>query len=224
MIRSTLLTAAAAVAIAGSANAASVTIDSFDTTNFQVLGAPTLGTPAQNPATTSGATADAIGGIRTLTNERTDPAGTANAFGRQVSTVISGGIAAVSLGASTEGTALISWDAGGADLVDGTNDRITLDVISADLSVNFTLSIGGVSVTESVGSSGPGTLAFNFSDFAGVDLTNVSTISLLVSGQTSFDTEFDLIQAVGEVPLPAAGLLAIAGLGALGATRARRKS
>lgn len=222
MIRSTLLAAAAAVAFSGAASAATVVIDTFDVTNFQVVGAPTLGNNPQNPATTSGPTPEAIGGIRTITNTRTAPAGLTNAFGQQVQSTVTSGKASVSLGAATQGFSVFSWNAGGADLVDGTNDRITLEVLSTDQNVTFTLNLGGVSVSQTALAAG--TLTFAFADFGAADLTNVGAISLLIEGPTSFDTEFDLIQAVGAVPLPAGGLLALAGLGALGAVRARRKA
>lgn len=224
MIRSTLLTSAVALLVATAASAAPVTIDSFANTNFQVVGAPSLGNNPQNPATTSGPTTDAIGGTRTITNTRTAPGGTANAFGKQVQSVVTGGVASVSLGALTGGFSVFSWDAGGSDLVDGTNDRIEINVIDADQDgVTYTLNIGGVDVSRTASTAG-GVLSFGFSDFGGVDMTNVSAISLTIAGPIAFDTNFDLLQAVGTVPLPAAGFLTLGGLAALGAARARRKS
>ena len=64
-------------------HAATVTIDDFDTTGFQAVGAPSASTPSLNPSTSVFATADAIGGVRTITVERTSPMGTTNSFGQQ---------------------------------------------------------------------------------------------------------------------------------------------
>ena len=93
------LSVACFAASAIASQAAPVVIDDFNTTGFQVVGAPTLGGTPTNPATTSGPTADAIGGVRTITATRTFPAGTSNAFGQQVQAVVTDGEADVSLGA-----------------------------------------------------------------------------------------------------------------------------
>lgn len=228
-MKTILASAALGMALTGAANAATVNIDNFDTTVFQVVGAPTLGASPQNPATTVGPTSDAIGGTRRLTATRTTPAGTANAFGQQVTMVVSDGDAKVGLGRGTEGFAEFIWEAGGADLVDGTNNAIFLDVSSADLSgITYTFDIDGISVAQEA--NGAGTLEFLFSDFAGVDLENVSALSLLISGPESFDTTFDSVRAgvsnatPSPVPLPAAGFLLLGGMGALGGMRRLKRA
>lgn len=208
------------------ASAATVTIDDFNNTVFQVVGAPSLINPT-NPATISGPTADAIGGVRTITNTRTSPAGTANAFGSQVQAVVTGGNASVSLGASTEGFSVFSWNAGGADLMDGTNSLLSLDVIDSDLLVSFTFRINGVTGLTKTTPGGPNALTFDFSDFGGVDFSSVGAISLLIEGPTSFDVTFDNVLAIGApvsaVPVPAALPLFGTGLAIMGFVGWRRK-
>lgn len=217
------LLAASMAVMSTAATAASIVIDSFDNTNFQVVGAPTLGTVPVNPATTSGPTSDAIGGVRTITNTRTLPGGTGNAFGQQVQTIVTGGNATVSLGAGTEGFSVFSWNAGGVDLTDGgLNTRIELTVLDADLATNFAISVGGQMSSQTT--SAAGILAFEFADYVGVDFSNVGAIDLTVSGLESFDTTFDLVQAVSSpstVPLPAGLPLLLAALGTLGWMRQR---
>lgn len=226
MIRKCLLAAAVASASAVSAHAATIIIDDFDTTNVQVVGAPTFGTPSQNPATTSGPTTDAIGGFRTITAERTGRLGTGDAFGQQVQAVVTGGSAFVSLGSGIAGSVIFSWDPGSVDLVDGTNDSIAFDVLDADLRGNtFTFSVNGGSVTQTA--NGPGLVSFDFADYEGVDFSDVSTLSLFVSGPASFDVGFDNIRAqagpISAVPLPAGGLLLLSGLGGIAAINRRKK-
>lgn len=229
MVKSIFCAAIAGLIAVSSANAAVVTIDDFDTTNFQVVGAPSFGNSPMNPVTASGLTVDAIGLARTITNTRTNPTGVANAFGRQVQTVVTGGQASVSLGADTQGVSEFFWNAAGADLVDGTNDRVLIDVIDTDQTgISFSLAFNGVSITRFA--NGPSELNFNFSDFVGVDFTSVGAISLAVSGPTAFDTSFDNVRAAGNltttpmapVPVPASLPLMVVGLAGLLAMRKTR--
>lgn len=177
--------------------AAPVSLDNFDTTRFQIIGAPSNGSPSNNPAVSSGATGDAIGGMRTITNTRTAPSGTADAVGQQVLSTVTNGTATVALGANTEGFSVFSYNAGGADLVDGTNNALTIEVLAADLSgVDYTFTIDGASSTKTA--FGASILQFPFADFPGTDFTSVTNITLSVTGPPSFDTAFDTLQATLE--------------------------
>ncbi|MEP4196109.1 MAG: VPLPA-CTERM sorting domain-containing protein [Aliishimia sp.] len=209
---------------ASATNAATINIDNFDTTGFQFAVAPTSGASPLNPATTSSPTPDAIGGARRITVERLTPAGTGNAFGQQVQAIVLGGTAAVGMGAGVTGTALFEWSPLGADLVDGTNSAIFIDILSGDTSIDYTLDINGTSVSKAGVSAG--TLEFSFADFSGISLTNVSAISLLLSGPSKFDAEFDNIRAgigtqTSAVPLPAGLPLLLLGIGSFAALRRR---
>ena len=207
-------------------SAASITIDDFATTSAQIVSAPTLSTTPVNPNTSVFLAGSAIGGTRTITATRSTPSGTANAFGQQVQVIVSAGEASVSLGAHVEGSALFAWDAGGADLFDGTNDRVEINVVSADMAgVSYTLNLGGVSVSRSAATTG-GVLSYAFADFGGVNFNDVTAISLLIEGPTAFETKFDLVQATGgqvsPVPLPASVPLLLVALGTLGVAARKR--
>ncbi|MEC9312350.1 MAG: VPLPA-CTERM sorting domain-containing protein [Pseudomonadota bacterium] len=224
MFRQTFAGLVVASALTLPAAAATITLDSFDFTNYQAVGAPSLGAIPENPATSTQAAADAIGGSRTITAVRTVPSGTTDAFGRQVQAVVTGGSATVSVAAGVQGYVMFDYNATSVDLTDGgTNGWIDLSVISADLAVTYTVTIDGVSATK-VGATGS-TVSWAFSEFSTVDFTQVGAISLTVTGPASFDTEFDdfLVRGqVGVVPLPASGLMLLAAAGGLALARRRR--
>lgn len=218
--------AEALLALPAMAWAAPITIDSFESTGFQVLSAPSLGGSPTNPTTDTLATTDAIGGQRTITNTRLSPTGTANAFGAQVQTVVTTGFASVDLGSNTAGTSSFSWDAGGANLVAGINNGLFVDVLSTNQpGVTFTFTIGGQGVTRTA--NGMGRLDFAFVDFMGVDFTNVGAIALTIGGPAAFSTDFDNVRADANrllpnpspVPLPAGLPFLLAGLCGLGLLR-----
>lgn len=227
MIRSTFLAAIAVTSTLGVAGAAPVTIDTFQTA--QSTAAPNDTTPFENPVSVTGAAPEAIGGQRTVSALRLTPDDNNSITGQQVEAIVTPGLAGVSTGFATTGYGVFLWGGASplnADLVDGTNEWIDITVLSADQSdISYTLGLDGVQVLKMA--SAAGTLRFNFSEFGGVDATNISTISLLVNGPESFDTTFSFIGADGPVtsgvvPLPAGGLLALGGMGALGALRTRR--
>ena len=123
----------------------------------------------------------------------------------------------------------VDYALGGVDLTDGgTNDTILIGINSIDLSALFTASVNGVS--GSAGVSAQGNLNFLFSDFAGVDFSNVTSLSFTVdsNGVDDGDSSFtfigidDLQPNVSSVPLPAGALLLGTALFGLGF--ARRKS
>ena len=199
--------------------AATVSIDSFGSDLFVI--APSGGSEA---STNSVADASAFGGTRTIAAERLSPTGSTNparnVFAYSDSFDGTGG---VSVGTGTTGIASFSWSAAATDLTDlGSNDGIRLGIVSVDSLVNFALTLNGITVSKATSSAGD--LDFLFTDFAALDATSISTVSLELSGDPAFDASFSFIEAtnVSAVPLPAGGLLLLGGLGALGFTRRKR--
>ena len=207
-----IMSAVALAPVAGSA--ATVAIDSFDTAQL-AIDPGGVGFTDSNTV----AAGEAVGGQRTVTAD-----GNGTLFPVSTTSInVANGSATVSNSSGVTGTGLFQWNvASGIDFTDGgTNSFFVLDVVAVDLNVQFDLTIDGATVT-SVASASAGTVLFDFADFAGADLTSASAISLLVSGPTSFDAEFDFIGAAA-VPLPAGGLL----LGSIllgGGFAARRKA
>ena len=199
---------AAAATFALPAAAATVSIDSFGTN--QIVQAPGLTNTNPNSNTTSDT--GAIGGERTIYVER--ESGPLNITG-----AVFGGSATVSTDSLTQGFAIFSWMPTAADLLDTSNDRVRIGVSSYDVDTVYDLAVNGTSVQRNVTSVG--NLDFMFSEFSGVEFSNVNSISLTISGPAGFDTTFEFIEAT-TVPLPAGGLLLIGGLGALGAARRRK--
>ena len=209
----------AALALAAStaaAWAAPVYIDRFD--GSQTVSNPGFG--GFNP-TDSGLFPNVIGaGSRDLT-----VAGNGSGFPEVTTISVNGGTASITNGASTTGTALFEWDGLGTDLTDGgTNKYIELSILTADLNVDYTLTINGTSVTKALSSGTvlPSRLIWDFTEFGTTDLSNVGAMSLFVSGPQSFDASFDFIAAT--VPLPGGAALAFGALGSLMVLRRRKRA
>lgn len=212
---SILLTTAAIMAASSGAFAATVTIDNFSTDQS----IETVTTGVEVSGTVSPASG-AIGGSRTVK-------AIGNVIGsRNTEADVAAGSAAISNGSGITGIVTFLWDAGGADLTDGfANTGIDLSILSTDLSVIYKIGVNGFEVSKTI--SSPGTTTFGFSEFVGVDFTNVGSISLVVSGPASFDSEFDLLAATppaATVPLPGGLGLAVGGFAALGLLRRRRSA
>ncbi len=219
---------AAALLMSSAVTAGTVVINNFSTTSQNVFAPATTG--ASETTTNTAVAPEAIGGQRTVTSTRTAPTG-GNAGGKQIQAEIGSGSASISAGLGTEGSVEFEWsNLNGANLFDGTNSGIDIDVTAADFAtISYQLSINGFSVTQSPALFGS-TLRYSFADFSGVDFTNVNDISLFVTGPAAFDTSFSSISATAgsstqtpAVPLPAAGWLMLAGLGAFGTLQSRKK-
>lgn len=211
---------AASLFLSGVAEAATVTIDTF--TTRQSVTAPFAGASSVSSAI---AAAEAIGGQRKITAVRTTPAAATAQTARTNVTAVGDGEALVSLAAQTHGYSVFEWSLGlPYDLIDGTNNRIDLAVLDADLpGISLTLSLDAVSVTKAV--AGTGTLSFLFSEFAGANAGAVDKILLRVNGPLDFDFAMGPIVATGDtpvVPLPATGLLLAGAMGGVAALRRRR--
>ena len=222
------LTAALFLGSVGTAgSAATVMIDEFSGVS-QIVTAPSLTPPNSNPDFQFAAAPTALGGQRGIGASRTSPTGTDIGPGLITLGFSDGGVGGVSNAPGANGFATFFWDGGGADLVDGTNTRITIDVAQVTAPTGptlatFALEIGGVSVSRLV--SGAGQIEFGFDEFGGADFTSIGSVMLLVTGVSGFGTTFDNVQAVGSpapVPLPAAGLLLLGSIGALFGLRRRR--
>lgn len=115
-----------------------------------------------------------------------------------------------------------------ADLSDYT--QFSIDLLSYDQAnsmSDFTISANGTEVNRQIGEDDIGTLTFDFSSFGGVDFSNISSLALLFDAENAraVDIAFDNFGVNGgpaPVPLPAAGLLLVGGLGALGAVKRRK--
>ncbi len=126
------------------------------------------------------------------------------------------------------GTGEVSWALMGANLSSYTGFEI--DLVRYDLNnatTDLTLSVDGSSaMSRLLSASAVGTLAFNFSEFAGANFGSINNIVLTLDNSTlpSVDLALDDFRAVGElmpVPLPAGGLLLVTGLLGLGVLRRR---
>ncbi len=223
---SVILMAAGVSLAATSSHAANVTIDDF-AGPLQTVVAPNPVTAANPDSTPGTASGSVVGLSRFIGAFRTSAAGSTIGFSN-------GSFAGVANSADADGFSQFVWlPLSPINLVDGTNDRLSLDVlgvtapagvpVSATYAFTVTDSFG-MDATLSQAVSGPTTLDFSFAPFAGVDFTSVSNITLLVTGAPGFGTTFDNVRATGPavVPLPAGGLLLLSGLVGVGLMRRRR--
>ena len=178
---------------AGSAQA--LVIDNFDDATPQIVSAP-------NPGDTV-STANAIGGARTISNTKSGPLG--------VTSAVLGGFFSQSASALTSGTSTITWDAngaglGGVDLTDGlVGNWFAFDIQSIDQGqIDFILGVrdtNGNSDSYTLSAAAAGRQTVAFSNFAGVDFTQVDLVSLEVQGSAAADLTLDLLQTRGNRPL-----------------------
>jgi hypothetical protein len=109
-----------------------------------------------------------------------------------------------------------------------TTGGIGLEVISADLGIELTVTATSASDTVSVpftiptAVSTPQFVVFNFSEFAGVDFTQLTALSISVTGPTASDASIRTFSVVVPSNVPGTpepgtilGILAVAGAGAL---------
>ncbi len=237
----TLITVSAIVLMTSfGAQAAPITIDSFDTASHNA-DAPIGPIPSSSEVAGGGI----LGGYRDI---EVDAQTASPSFFETSAEANGGGTLQFENGVGVHGKATFTWDGndnplavdttglGGVDLTDGgTNNAFGLDIILIDqpgLEIMFTVwSTSGVSTfTQISGPAGPSTLHFDFSAFTGTaDFTDVGAIQLMLTSSQNdgIDAEIDLLEATNTspVPVPAALPLMAGAIGGLfGLNRLRRRA
>ncbi len=215
-----------ALLFTGAAQAASITIDDFDTGPGEVTSA--------TPGPTNFIAPGAIGGSRTLeilgypTNSDPIPAGIT------LRVAVPPGQEGHSQNAfAPGGRSRTTWDANGGgllslDLTDGgTEDAFLLDIVSIDQGqLDITLNVtsnshGTASLTSS--SLSVGVLKIDYSTFAGFStdiFENVDSIDMVIEAGQATDVTIDSIVTTGTpVPVPAAAWMGMTLLGGMGVVR-----
>ena len=170
------LLALAAMLAAGSAQAAYITtyIDDFDGTSHTVV-------------SSGGATSSAVGTATPTGYARDLTVTSSGAFTYVNVNIGATGNYSHSQGDGITGTSTLHFDLGGVDLTSlgGSNNAFRLLLASVDLPAGIIgLDVDGVSVfTSGISDTADGHyFDFLFSDFLGVDFTNVMDISMIVDG------------------------------------------
>lgn len=222
--------AIAASLVFGLAGAASATlIDDFSTAQPEMV----VGSGQTDFNTASGA--GILGGHRDITisvpSGADDPVSEPRAFVR-----VSGGLLRIANDPNTVSTITVAWDGegyGGAASGLGSAGNLSgiiaviVQVTFADLqsSVEFELkdTSNNVATAFRVIDAGQGNYFLPFSSFTGdpVDLSNLFSVVMRVTGQDAFDINIDLIEG-SPIPEPSTMLLSAAALLALGFFRRRR--
>ena len=131
-----------------------------------------------------------------------------------------GGIFGIANGVGQHSIVSIRWDGQDNDMMSGqfpdvdltqagANDMFTLAIDSVDLPTNFALTVSDsvstveVSKTFSVAAASH----YFFSEFAGIDFTDVQSIELNVHGQNAYDVEIDRLSVGSFVPEPITALI-----------------
>jgi len=225
MLKKTLLTAGTAAALSFAGAAQADIIDLF-TTDQDALILTDVGGPIFSQV--SGA--NIIGGFRDIGLQVFSDSGSPAA---RAIVEVSGGVFTFSNDNGIGGQATIQWDGddggdpgtlnttglGGVDLLAANADRFILDVLTADLGFPFQLRatdmVGG-DFTINLVSAGAGTFEIPFAAFAGVDFSQIGSLSAVIN--TGGDTlALDLSVAsivTNQVPEPT--VLSLLGLGLLG--------
>ncbi|MCQ8186583.1 hypothetical protein [Parvularcula maris] len=236
MRRLGLTTALVAAAGMGFASAATVTIDDFATPQTVTIGA--------DMTMSEGVTGDAaslLGGVRevTLSNQDGLDLDLESIFNAQ------GAFGRFESGASANGTGifttfLLEYDGtndgsfdtdglGGIDLVDGTNTgfRVGANFVDGVSEITVTVWDGDSSASASFELTASGIFTLAFSEFAGIDFTQVDALSVTALNQTAAaDFNLDFIETAPlsdiVVPVPGAALLFAGALGAYAAKRRKK--
>ncbi|MEQ9670373.1 PEP-CTERM sorting domain-containing protein [Coleofasciculus sp. G2-EDA-02] len=207
----------------GEAQAATITIDSFDD-GLQSVSA-TSGTVFDS---VTGSTSEIVGGERDVQLEIID-----NQFGRLLNAEVDAlppppepGILTISNDTGVKSKTIITWDGvGGSGLnLDvtggGMNKFFRFDILTVDLSAVLTLSVNNTAtLTKTVSeTTDPTSVIFKFSEFdnaSAMTFTDVQSISLMISGPANFDLTADSLVATVPEPLTILGSGLALGFGGL---------
>ncbi|MEQ9553052.1 MAG: PEP-CTERM sorting domain-containing protein [Coleofasciculus sp. G3-WIS-01] len=206
----------------GEAQAATITIDSFEDGEQDV--SAIRGTVLDS---VTGSTNEIVGGERdvqlTILNNRFN-----NRLNAEVEVLPPppSGILAISNDAGVTSDTLITWDGvdeNGLNLDvtgGGMNKFFRLDILSVDLGAELTLSLDGTAtLTKSLSQTfDPISVIFKFSEFenaGAVDFSNVQSISLDITGPENFDLIADSFVATVPEPLTILGSGLALGFGGL---------
>lgn len=208
--------------IAGTSHA--VLIDDFnDGQPFGVINTGSVGPAAPT------APGQAIGD-RTI--DLTVTAGTPTIF-TNASAVVDNGNYSHSNGSGIASTSVVSWNvSGGVDLLAGLTDaEFVLNIVSIDPNnVDFEFTVNGT--THMINGLNAGEQTIAFSNFTGVDFSNVTQLSMTVIADTNADLTLDFFETRGNEPqqppnqppaVPEPGILFLMGAGLLGMFGARRR-
>ncbi|MEM6971826.1 MAG: VPLPA-CTERM sorting domain-containing protein [Pseudomonadota bacterium] len=230
------------------ASAQAVTIDAFDTDQAEITSSATGGA---DPGSVVSEASPITGSIATARQITVDATPTADAVTNGNNVSLSAGVVGDTFNidaiVGSVGTVLLSYgtDVGifvpgfsAQDLTGaGAFDQITIDATallgSITVDVTITDTDGTVATVSEVVSGGPTSVDLAFTAFlaaanggtGGLDLTDVNGFDVLFSlNQGGSSASFDIIQStsvVTPVPLPASGVLLLAGMGGIALMRRR---
>jgi len=236
MKRLAIVLALSGAFMGGAANA--LTIDNFDT------GTQNL-TKNDNTSTSSNvsglAGTDTIGTTRKLNLTGISGATAGLAAAAKID-VGDSNFFSVSNDPSVDSTVTVIWDAdggigadnvvktnglGGADLTDGNTELgFVFDLIFIDLNVTIDLTVWDMAGNNDTFNHNFPIAVDNyfipFTEFVGVDPTNVGAIRLVLNGPAGWDAIFNIVDTRTGIPVPAP--LALIGLGLFGLGAVRRRS
>ncbi len=201
--------------VTGSASRAEFIIDRFDAGTagpiFETFEA--LGT---YPVFTSTAATGILGGVRKWQVEVTQ-----HSFSRTEIYDGFGGEFGISNGSMQDSEVSIRWDGNNNNAMNGvfappvdltqgmTNDYLFLQITSADLTTAFEVVATDTNGSQAVSKSflGPSTTNYSFSEFTGIDFSQIVSLQLNISGPSAYDVSVTHFAALSSVPEPSSALL-----------------